>query len=56
MEEYKPIELIITPFDAEDVITTSGGGSSGGDNPGDDPNHVLNPDLYEGGGYYSEWF
>lgn len=49
MEEYMPIELIITRFDVEDVINTSGnyyGGGSGG------TDYNLNPDLYEGNGYY----
>ena len=46
-EAYERLELDVTEFDIEDIITTSGIGPGGGDEPTTDPTTTDPLDPYE---------
>lgn len=42
-EAFERLELDVTEFDIEDIITTSGIGPGGGDEPSTEPTQPLDP-------------
>ena len=50
MKKYERINLIITEFDAEDIITTSGANPN--PNPHEDTTDPPPLDIYEGGFFW----